>query len=59
MRAKKSREKTRLVIQLDPEQRRILDKLKLETGASFAEIIRRMITKSMRDLADTKAEGAQ
>ncbi len=48
MRPKKSKEKGRLVIQLDPEQRAILDRIKLQTGASFAEIIRRLI--SAKDL---------
>jgi hypothetical protein len=43
--AKKSKEKERLVIQLDPEHRAILDKMKEKSGASFAEIIRRMISK--------------
>jgi hypothetical protein len=42
---KKSKAKERMVIQLDPGQRKILDRIKEETGASFAEIIRRLITK--------------
>jgi len=41
--SKKRMGKERLIIQLDAEQREILDKLKQETGASFAEIIRRLI----------------
>jgi len=45
MATKKSKEKERLVIQLDREHREILNKIKEETGASFAEIIRRMISK--------------
>jgi len=46
MAAKKRAEKERLVIQLDREQRKILDEIKQKTGASFAEIIRRLITKA-------------
>ena len=33
----------RLVITLDAETRAILDRIKAETGASFGEIIRRLI----------------
>ena len=40
---KKSKPKVRLVIQLDPEHRKVLDQIKDETGASYAEIIRRLI----------------
>ena len=50
MAAKKTKQKERLVVQLDPQQRKILDKIKAETGASFAEIIRRLI--------NAKASGA-
>jgi len=41
--AKKVEAKERLMVQLDPEHRKILDGIKEKTGASFAEIIRRMI----------------
>jgi len=46
MAANKSKGKKRLVIQLDPEHRKTLDKMKGKTGASFSEIIRRLISKA-------------
>jgi predicted CopG family antitoxin len=43
MAAKKSKAKGQLLIQLDPKHRKKLEGIKANTGASFSEIIRRMI----------------
>jgi predicted CopG family antitoxin len=42
---KKSKAKEPLVIQLDRVHREILERIKKESGASFGEIIRRLISK--------------
>lgn len=42
---KKTGKKHRLVIQLGEKEREILDAIKAQTGASYSEIIRRMIAK--------------
>jgi hypothetical protein len=43
MKKKQKARTKRLVIVLDEAHRAVLDKIKADTGASFAEIIRRMI----------------
>jgi hypothetical protein len=46
MAPKKRKAKTPLMVQLDEAHRQILVEIKKETGASFGEIIRRMILKA-------------